>query len=575
MVHATVCPDGTGKSRQSGEKSCLGRYGVVLASLVLFFAEVEAQSGAWRRKANVPFPKVGASACVVNGKIYVFGAGGCYASCHTDLAANRIYDPLTDTWESGLPLPTQRGYLSSAAVHDTIYAMGGGYPTLANLVTTVEAYDPATDSWNTKRDMLSPRFFAQAAVVDGIVYNIGGNYSQLNCEAYNPATNTWTRKKDRPEFGGALSVTAYNGVIYTFGGATYDLRPSSAVYAYDPPTDTWTKKKDMPTARFAFQTYLVNGKIYAIGGSRTGNTSIAAVEVYDPGSDTWQSKPNMPDELSCFGGAVVNDKIYVIGGTSDWVSGKSTVWEYDPAFHTEIAAGSVSGTWAFANSPYRVLGEITIPNDSTLMIEPGVEVVFMGHYKLNVQGRLLAVGTKKDTIRFTAQDIAAGWHGIRFMNTPNTNDTSRMVYCSFKYGKANTGSGLERCGGAILIHAFDKVLISDCLFDSNLQSGEGWDPPYYEAGPAIYFIYCSPVITNNTFTNNVGSKSGAITCLNSPAAVISRNTFIHNTGYSGPIVCEFGDTPTWTSPHLIDKEKSQYLPEEEDWHGHRQAPEDV
>jgi hypothetical protein len=26
----------------------------------------------------------------------------------------------------------------------------------------------------------------------------------------------------------------------------------------------------------------------------------------------------------------------------------------------------------------------------------------------------------------------------------------------------------------------------------------------------------------------------------------------------------------WTLPHLVDTEKSQYLPEEENWHGFRQ-----
>ena len=29
----------------------------------------------------------------------------------------------------------------------------------------------------------------------------------------------------------------------------------------------------------------------------------------------------------------------------------------------------------------------------------------------------------------------------------------------------------------MLINRFDKVLVSDCLFDSNSQSGEGWHPP--------------------------------------------------------------------------------------------------
>jgi hypothetical protein len=200
-----------------------------------------------------------------------------------------------------------------------------------------------------------------------------------------------------------------------------------------------------------------------------------------------------------------------------------------------IPAGEVSGTWTSANSPYHIDGEITIPNDSTLTIEPGVEVVFMGHYKFNVQGRLLAVGTQQDSIRFTAQDRETGWHGIRFFQTPNTNDTSEIVYCSFKYGKANTGSGFDRCGGAILINAFDKVLVSNCLFESNMNSGEGWSP-VIEGGAVIYVYLASSIITNNTFSNNSGSKGSAVACITCPNVIVSNNVFSNNSGTFAPIV---------------------------------------
>ena len=63
---------------------------------------------------------------------------------------------------------------------------------------------------------------------------------------------------------------------------------------------------------------------------------------------------------------------------------------------TFITAGDVSGTWTSANSPYKILGEITIPNNETLTIEPGVNVIFLGHYKFNVQGRVIAIGTLSD-----------------------------------------------------------------------------------------------------------------------------------------------------------------------------------
>jgi hypothetical protein len=205
---------------------------------------------------------------------------------------------------------------------------------------------------------------------------------------------------------------------------------------------------------------------------------------------------------------------------------------------TIVPGGDVSGIWTAAHSPYQIIGEITIPNDSTLTIEPGVEVVFMGHYKLNVQGRLTAIGTELDTIFLTAQDTTAGWHGVRFNQTPNTNDTSRFVYCSFKYGKANTGTGLDRCGGAIMINRFGKVRVSHCLFKSNMNSGNISST----GGAAIYIEWASPVVTNSTFIHNVGTTECAIVSMYSDV-VISKNVFSDNRGPHGPIFCLYS-TPT-------------------------------
>ena len=508
------------------------KYYLIIVSIVLVSVQIQAQNG-WIQKADIP--NGGGSASVVNDKIYV--VGGTTAGSLIDQAYNLVYDPSTNTWVEKAPMPTARGFLTSEVVRDTIYAIGGGYPTAKK---KVEAYDPLTNSWSTKADMLSPRLGMRAGVINGIIYTLGGNYNQRNCQAYDPSTNTWTEKTPIPAGGGALSVTVCNGLIYTFGGSTYSPWGAvSNVYVYNPQTDSWTKKQDMPTPRFAFQTYLVNGKIYAIGGTQSdGGVSLATVEVYDPVTDTWETRPNMPNGMAWFSGAVVNNKIYVISGSPDWGSTMShSVWEYDPSFHTDIPAGNVSGTWTIANSPYHVLGEITIPDGETLSIEPGVEVVFMGHHKFNVQGRLLAVGSQHDPILFTAEDKTAGWHGVRFINTPGTNDTSKIVHCSFKYGKANTGSGYDRCGGAIFIRGVDKVFVSSSLFEYNMTSGEVGST----GGPGVCIFYGSPTVTKSTFIHNDGTlgSAGAIKVDFTSNAVISNNIISNNTSSWGTIICGY------------------------------------
>ena len=71
-----------------------------------------------------------------------------------------------------------------------------------------------------------------------------------------------------------------------------------------------------------------------------------------------------------------------------------------PAAHSIDVSGDQWGTWTKENSPYNVVGEVHVPGESTLVIEPGVLVNFQGHYKLMVDSlaMLRAVGAVGDSI---------------------------------------------------------------------------------------------------------------------------------------------------------------------------------
>ncbi|MCK4980875.1 MAG: hypothetical protein KAS62_10800, partial [Candidatus Delongbacteria bacterium] len=104
---------------------------------------------------------------------------------------------------------------------------------------------------------------------------------------------------------------------------------------------------------------------------------------------------------------------------------------------TEISTEFVSGTWTSGGSPYNVNCDIQIPDGETLSIEPGTEIVFQGHYWINVQGQILAEGTEGDNIIFRAENQEEGWMGVRFDQTPISNGPSNINYCHFSYGNAN------------------------------------------------------------------------------------------------------------------------------------------
>lgn len=192
---------------------------------------------------------------------------------------------------------------------------------------------------------------------------------------------------------------------------------------------------------------------------------------------------------------------------------------------TTISPGDVSGIWTLAGSPYNVTGDITIPNGTTLVIEPGVTVSFQGFYIFAVQGRLLAVGTQTDSIWFTASNTTEGWRGIRFVNTPSTNDTSKFYYCSIRYGKNNSGTGDNPLGGGMFIRNFSKVHISHCYFSNNSAR---W-------GGALQVRENAHVlIEHSTFTNNYAEFSGAgIRAIDFSDPVIRFNHLHNNTVGSG------------------------------------------
>jgi predicted outer membrane repeat protein len=206
---------------------------------------------------------------------------------------------------------------------------------------------------------------------------------------------------------------------------------------------------------------------------------------------------------------------------------------------TIVSDSLISGTWTQAESPYLITRDIYIANGTTLAIEPGVAVRFQGHYKIDVQGRLLAIGTKADSIVFTLEDTTGvslfdtiGWNGIKFYNTPPTNGTSKFEYCVFEYSKS------EEYGGVFHVDFYSKIIINFCVFANNRSESS--------SGGAICVMFASPIITNNIFRNNSASnlpgdyldlQGGAIYLHFSNSRVIN-NSFINNfSDYYGGAIC--------------------------------------
>lgn len=204
------------------------------------------------------------------------------------------------------------------------------------------------------------------------------------------------------------------------------------------------------------------------------------------------------------------------------------------SYGTQVNTATVSGLWTRAASPYRVLNDIEIADGSTLTIEPGVEVIFDGHYKMQVNGVLIALGTATDSISFYPSDTSTGWRGIQIDNSSfvangamNDNDSTLLAYCVLSYAR-NTGDNFYR-GAAFYLRDFSKLRISYCVFHHNYSmfntpaDGSG-------KGAGLFLRDTKATVEHSLFTHNhVGDDGGALYMDN--AGIISNCSFRYNTAY--------------------------------------------
>ncbi|WP_343073384.1 hypothetical protein [Pyxidicoccus fallax] len=141
---------------------------------------------------------------------------------------------------------------------------------------------------------------------------------------------------------------------------------------------------------------------------------------------------------------------------------------------TPISGRLTTRTLTAAGSPYRVMGDLTVPEGNRLTIEPGVRMVFMGRFKLSVFGRITARGTAANRIVFTADNPTAGWTGMRLAATSDSGSDT-LEHCVFEYGNkvggqdgpGDEGSYSDNAGGALWIGSRANVNVNNNEFRFN------------------------------------------------------------------------------------------------------------
>jgi len=203
---------------------------------------------------------------------------------------------------------------------------------------------------------------------------------------------------------------------------------------------------------------------------------------------------------------------------------------------TTIPAGDVSGTWTSKGSPYFIEGDITVPADSLLVIQPGVSVEFLGGFIFNVHGLIDCQGTESDSIHFYSGSFPAH-RGMHIDTDTNVMDSIIFTYCRFEGGRG-AGEWPENCGIGIGIQEFDRIRIEHCLFKDN----RAWTGSQAAGGAIATGGFCG-IIRNNSFIDNRSVYGGAIILWDGSHAMVCNNYFYNNRAtYEGGAIIYFENT---------------------------------
>ncbi len=104
----------------------------------------------WVARKQAPRFHVAGAAGVIDGKFYVVGGLDEGPSGTVESRRLDIYDPATNRWSTGAPMPVAASDLEGAVLGRKLYVLHGASG-------KVFAYDPAKNRWTTKASLPTPR----------------------------------------------------------------------------------------------------------------------------------------------------------------------------------------------------------------------------------------------------------------------------------------------------------------------------------------------------------------------------------------------------------------------------------
>ena len=310
--------------------------------------ETSENLGRWAALSDMPFPvqeiypapfwKAPSTEPVIKPRPFniVVNAGGLTAQGEFNVSDNvTYYDPSTDRWQFGAPLPEARHHIALVNHHGYLYGIGGfsrdqrgRWRMRRNCWRTGDL----DNDWSIMAPMQTPQSEAVCVSLGGYIHVIGGRSpaSSRNREwsdhidtnshwIYDAASNRWETAPPMPTARNSAAGAIVNNALYVIGGRTVSEGNLAVVEVYDSLSNRWEKARPMPKAQGGLAAAVIRSKIYVFGGeyfSASGGGVFADTWEYNPATDAWRAMEPMPRKRHGLGAVTIDNVIYVIGGAS-------------------------------------------------------------------------------------------------------------------------------------------------------------------------------------------------------------------------------------------------------------------